>query len=91
MCSRMSLISFCFSTAGGGESDQTYDDMEEVKSLLSSAARDCVPGDRNSFVSFQANTGVEVLLLFFSFFFTNLIESNLLYENINVCRCVRAF
>lgn len=34
--------------------------MEEVQILLRSAARDCVPGDRNSFVSFQANTGVEV-------------------------------
>ncbi|KAK6145438.1 hypothetical protein DH2020_022258 [Rehmannia glutinosa] len=35
-------------------------DMEEVQKLLVSAARDCVPQDRNSFVEFQANTGVEV-------------------------------
>jgi len=27
---------------------------------LRSAARDCVPQDRSSFVSFQASTGVEV-------------------------------
>ncbi|KAF3446315.1 hypothetical protein FNV43_RR11494 [Rhamnella rubrinervis] len=42
------------------DSDYTNKEMEEVLSLLRSAARDCVPGDRNSFVSFQANTGVEV-------------------------------
>ncbi|KAJ6329752.1 hypothetical protein OIU77_011252 [Salix suchowensis] len=34
--------------------------LEEVQRLLKSAARDCVPQDRNSFVAFQANTGVEV-------------------------------
>ncbi|CAA0838173.1 Unknown protein [Striga hermonthica] len=35
-------------------------DMEVLRKLLVSAARDCVPQDRNSFVEFQANTGVEV-------------------------------
>ncbi|KAJ6674359.1 PLASMA MEMBRANE FUSION PROTEIN [Salix viminalis] len=34
--------------------------LVEVQRLLKSAARDCVPQDRNSFVAFQANTGVEV-------------------------------
>uniref|UniRef100_A0A803NN18 Uncharacterized protein n=1 Tax=Cannabis sativa TaxID=3483 RepID=A0A803NN18_CANSA len=34
--------------------------MEEIQSLLRSAARDCVIEERNSFVAFQANTGVEV-------------------------------
>ena len=43
--------------------------MEEVQRLLSSAARDCVPEERNSFVSFQANTGVEVSVLFVLYFF----------------------
>ncbi|XP_010263665.1 PREDICTED: uncharacterized protein LOC104601866 isoform X1 [Nelumbo nucifera] len=35
-------------------------DLEEIQNLLRSAARDCVPQERNSFVSFQANTGIEV-------------------------------
>lgn len=35
-------------------------DLDEVQRLLVSAARDCVPQDRNDFVEFQANTGVEV-------------------------------
>ncbi|XP_042494411.1 uncharacterized protein LOC122073826 isoform X2 [Macadamia integrifolia] len=35
-------------------------DLGEVQGLLRSAARDCVPQERNSFVSFQSNTGVEV-------------------------------
>ncbi|XXG45627.1 hypothetical protein AAC387_Pa02g0665 [Persea americana] len=38
----------------------TKDLGEEVQKLLKSAARDCVSEDRNSFVSFQAQTGVEV-------------------------------
>lgn len=42
------------------ESDFTEKDLEEVQRMSRSAARDCVPQDRNSFVSFQANTGVEV-------------------------------
>ncbi|CAH9080993.1 unnamed protein product [Cuscuta epithymum] len=36
-------------------------DLEETQSLLKSAARDCVPRDRNSFVQFQSQTGVEML------------------------------
>ncbi|KAF6136273.1 hypothetical protein GIB67_042758 [Kingdonia uniflora] len=35
-------------------------DLSEVQGLIRSAARDCVPQERNSFVSFQASTGVEV-------------------------------
>ncbi|XP_024021991.1 uncharacterized protein LOC21385197 [Morus notabilis] len=42
------------------DSDYSNKDMEEIQNLLRSAARDCVPGERNSFVAFQANTGVEV-------------------------------
>ncbi|XP_057793993.1 uncharacterized protein LOC131010472 isoform X1 [Salvia miltiorrhiza] len=43
------------SEAEFGESE-----LDEVQNLLVSAARDCVPQDRNSFVEFQASTGVEV-------------------------------
>ncbi|XP_050212648.1 uncharacterized protein LOC126664339 [Mercurialis annua] len=42
------------------ESGYTNKELEEVQELLRSAARDCVPQDRNSFVAFQASTGVEV-------------------------------
>ncbi|KAK6115353.1 hypothetical protein DH2020_007622 [Rehmannia glutinosa] len=42
------------------EAEFGENDMEEVQKLLVSAARDCVPQDRNSFVELQANTGVEV-------------------------------
>ncbi|KAL2894731.1 Chaperone protein DnaJ, partial [Bienertia sinuspersici] len=34
-------------------------DWEEILGLLKSATRDCVAGDRNSLVAFQAKTGVE--------------------------------
>ncbi|XP_038884855.1 uncharacterized protein LOC120075490 isoform X1 [Benincasa hispida] len=42
------------------DSDYSNKDMEDVHRLLKSAARDCVLKDRNSFVQFQASTGVEV-------------------------------
>ncbi|XP_012071850.2 uncharacterized protein LOC105633793 isoform X2 [Jatropha curcas] len=42
------------------ELEHTDKELEEVQGLLRSAARDCVPQERNSFVAFQANTGVEV-------------------------------
>ncbi|KAL5777999.1 hypothetical protein ACOSP7_010925 [Xanthoceras sorbifolium] len=42
------------------ESDYSEKDMEEIQGMLRSAARDCVPQERSSFVAFQANTGVEV-------------------------------
>ncbi|CAI9281691.1 unnamed protein product [Lactuca saligna] len=35
-------------------------DLEEVRRLLISASRDCIPQERNSIVTFQSNTGVEV-------------------------------
>ncbi|CAH1419261.1 unnamed protein product [Lactuca virosa] len=35
-------------------------DLEEVQRLLISASRDCIPQERNSIVTFQSNTGVEV-------------------------------
>ncbi|XP_065881916.1 uncharacterized protein [Euphorbia lathyris] len=42
------------------ESEYTIKELEEVQRLYRSASRDCIPEDRNSFVAFQANTGVEV-------------------------------
>ncbi|GAU14364.1 hypothetical protein TSUD_309240 [Trifolium subterraneum] len=44
------------------ETDAAYtdEDLQKFQELFRSAARDCVPEDRNSFVAFQANTGVEV-------------------------------
>ncbi|XP_028757726.1 uncharacterized protein LOC114716821 isoform X2 [Neltuma alba] len=42
------------------DADYTDQDFEKFQNLFRSAARDCVPQERNSFVSFQANTGVEV-------------------------------
>ncbi|KAI3958997.1 hypothetical protein MKX01_023673 [Papaver californicum] len=42
------------------DSDNSDKDFEDVQNLLRSATRDCVPLERNSFVSFQASTGVEV-------------------------------
>ncbi|RDY11018.1 hypothetical protein CR513_04384, partial [Mucuna pruriens] len=44
------------------ETDATYtdEDLKKIQQLFRSASRDCVPQDRNSFVTFQANTGVEV-------------------------------
>ncbi|KAH6828243.1 plasma membrane fusion protein [Perilla frutescens var. hirtella] len=42
------------------EAEFGEDDLDEVQKLFVSAARDCVPQDRNSFVEFQSNTGVEV-------------------------------
>ncbi|KAI4374987.1 hypothetical protein MLD38_012913 [Melastoma candidum] len=41
-------------------SESLVADAEEIQRLFRSAARDCVTQDRNSFVTFQANTGVEV-------------------------------
>ena len=43
------------------ESNYSDKDMEEIQSLLRSTARDCLIEERNSFVAFQANTGVEVI------------------------------
>ncbi|OVA07025.1 hypothetical protein BVC80_1117g14 [Macleaya cordata] len=42
------------------DSDSPNKDFGEVQNLLRSATRDCVPQERNSFVSFQSRTGVEV-------------------------------
>lgn len=42
------------------DADYTDEDLEKFQELFRSAARDCVPQERNSFVAFQANTGVEV-------------------------------
>ena len=58
--------------------------MEEVQRLLSSAARDCVPEERNSFVSFQANTGVEVSVLFVLYFFIVSINTKVFFQDLDV-------
>ena len=58
ICVCLGLI--CWFYTEDKDSDYSSKDMEEVQRLLSSAVRDCVPGERNSFVAFQANTGVEV-------------------------------
>ena len=50
------------------DSDYGDKDVEEVQTLLRSAARDCIPKERNSFVAFQAKTGVEVSRYFCDFF-----------------------
>eukprot|EP00262_Sarcandra_glabra_P001994 TRINITY_DN12212_c0_g1_i1.p1 TRINITY_DN12212_c0_g1~~TRINITY_DN12212_c0_g1_i1.p1 ORF type:complete len:241 (-),score=31.83 TRINITY_DN12212_c0_g1_i1:485-1207(-) len=42
------------------DSGSSIEDLGEVQRLLNAAARDCVPQERNSFVAFQARTGVEV-------------------------------
>lgn len=48
------------SPLAANDSDYSNKDMEDVQRMLKSAARDCVLKDRNSFVQFQASTGVEV-------------------------------
>lgn len=53
------LFNFIFLETTASESS-TEDLDEEVQKLLNAAARDCVVQDRNSFVAFQAQTGVEV-------------------------------
>ncbi|PNX82567.1 WW domain-binding protein 11-like [Trifolium pratense] len=59
--SRESLRSvYLYLTAETGAS-YTDEDLQKFQELFRSAARDCVPEDRNSFVAFQANTGVEAL------------------------------
>ncbi|KAJ8772515.1 hypothetical protein K2173_027692 [Erythroxylum novogranatense] len=42
------------------DSEFTEKESEEIQRQLKSAFRDCVAQERNSFVNFQANTGVEV-------------------------------
>ncbi|XP_076940155.1 uncharacterized protein LOC143609225 [Bidens hawaiensis] len=44
----------------GSETTSPEKDLEDVQRLLISAARDCIPQERNSIVTFQSNTGVEV-------------------------------
>lgn len=42
------------------DSESPVEDAGELLKTLKFAARDCIPRDRNSFVTFQASTGVEV-------------------------------
>jgi len=57
---RVCLFRFFFTAEFGAT--YTDEDLQKFQQLFRSAARDCVPEDRNSFVAFQANTGVEVCL-----------------------------
>ncbi|EEF52573.1 conserved hypothetical protein [Ricinus communis] len=57
LLSERDLFSLLIAASESGYSNK---ELQEVQTLLRSAARDCVPQDRNSFVAFQANTGVEV-------------------------------
>ncbi|XP_077223688.1 plasma membrane fusion protein isoform X2 [Tasmannia lanceolata] len=57
--SRKSLRT-AFLLLSGSESESAGDELGEVQRLVRSAARDCVVQERNSFVAFQARTGVEV-------------------------------
>ncbi|XP_071723962.1 uncharacterized protein [Rutidosis leptorrhynchoides] len=52
-------LQFVFSLLTNKDSN-TSEEVEDILKLLTSASRDCVPKERNSFVAFQANTGVEV-------------------------------
>ncbi|KAL8141202.1 hypothetical protein V2J09_007223 [Rumex salicifolius] len=54
------ILQSAFLLLTGKESDYESNDLEEVQNMFKSAARDCVLEDRNSFVEFQAKTGVEV-------------------------------
>ncbi|KAI3767179.1 hypothetical protein L2E82_17266 [Cichorium intybus] len=56
--SRNSLKAAYLIITGSGTSPEK--DLEEVQRLLISASRDCIPQERNSIVTFQSNTGVEV-------------------------------
>ncbi|KAI3777440.1 hypothetical protein L1987_47240 [Smallanthus sonchifolius] len=56
--SRNSLQSAYLLITGTGTSPEK--DLEEVQRVIISAARDCIPQERNSIVTFQSNTGVEV-------------------------------
>ncbi|KVI06555.1 hypothetical protein Ccrd_015091 [Cynara cardunculus var. scolymus] len=56
--SRNSLQAAYLLITGSGTSPEK--DLEEVQRLLASAARDCIPQERNSIVTFQSKTGVEV-------------------------------
>ncbi|MED6184640.1 hypothetical protein PIB30_049457 [Stylosanthes scabra] len=59
--SRESLRSaYLLLTASETEAVYSDEDLQKFQELFRSAARDCVPQERNSFVNFQANTGVEV-------------------------------
>ncbi|KAK1288734.1 hypothetical protein QJS10_CPB19g00561 [Acorus calamus] len=58
-CSVLDPIVLVFITASEG-SGRSEESIREITSLLDSAVRDCVPQERNSFVAFQARTGVEV-------------------------------
>nr|GEW78428.1 abelson tyrosine-protein kinase [Tanacetum cinerariifolium] len=56
--SRNSLNSAYILITGSGTSPEK--DLQEVQRLLISASRDCIPQERNSVVTFQSKTGVEV-------------------------------
>ncbi|WOH02956.1 hypothetical protein DCAR_0522346 [Daucus carota subsp. sativus] len=53
-------LQFAYQSLTNGKLDYTTKDLEDVQRLLKSAARDCILEDRDSLITFQANTGVEV-------------------------------
>lgn len=55
------------------EPEHEEKDTETVKNLVNSAIRDCVAEERNSFVAFQAKTGVEVTLCSYPFTYSSAI------------------
>lgn len=54
------ILRSAFLLLTGKDSDYESKDLEEAQNMFKSAARDCVPEERNSIVAFQAKTGVEV-------------------------------
>lgn len=54
------ILSYAYLLLTRTESEFGEKELEEVQNLLRSAARDCVPQERSSFVQLQSNTGVEV-------------------------------
>ncbi|CAO2833988.1 unnamed protein product [Amaranthus hypochondriacus] len=54
------ILRYAYQRLQNEDSSFQMKDLTEIQAMLNSAARDCVPEDRNSFVAFQAKTGVEV-------------------------------
>lgn len=72
------------------ESDYTEKELKEVQTMLKSAARDCIPQERNAFVAFQANTGVEVWLFTLIFLMIKALSKTSL-NNLNASIIINRF
>lgn len=70
---RSSFFVFFFLVVAKDEPEHEEKDTETVKNLVNSAIRDCVAEERNSFVAFQAKTGVEVTLCSYPFTYSSAI------------------